>query len=717
MTKRVLSLMPTNPKKIYAALWPLITGISGYILALSLYRSIAVSMRAETGFSPDFLFGIFSVLFAVGAFVFQGKLKMYRFPVCIFVMLLSYTAVLKLSIGNMLLIYLLISSLPMAVVGMIFTRGITLTVLSPIIYSALNAIGGVIGWILFSGLLQFAGVNALYVLGTGILSYLIIEAELQTEFKTKIAGMISITIMALAFWPGLDFHIEKHRKIRNSELYQYVQNNYNLIFSRWSYISYLEIFSNSKSTLVLYNYNINTSWNKNDRGALGTLLPELVIPGKIALIGCGAGKGLSALIDADVKSEIWCVDIEADMIEEFKRHPEFNGSVFEHPGVIVKAADGREFLVRNQNFDSIVYEYVQSALGSEHLDAGEIITRRHLYSFEGLTTALKALKPDGAILIFASNVWNDLISQSLEDLGACGVGYSMIWHHEMEDGLIEKEADELVVITKNSFKLESLKSRVEELLNDFKTADGKVYLDSYDVLEVGNASGIKDDKPWLAGERIGSKALNRGTYILLFILLMMLLFKKSRRWLPYVLVGLAWEWGMQNVLFMGRFAGNTPLQSSGMFFIALSVGTFLGSLMVYKGTNRDATHLWLIVALIFIPFLNYSEMILLSKIKNNLVEAFVFVVLMSSLWGIPFAYLIHKVSLSRGLWIEKRFKNAIAAEALGIAMGLIFFRWSIIKVGGEMSSLYGSIIWLATILLILYITGFVVPVRLKRMKN
>jgi SAM-dependent methyltransferase len=121
-------------------------------------------------------------------------------------------------------------------------------------------------------------------------------------------------------------------------------------------------------------------------------------PQKTLILGAGAGKDiLQALLAGS--PQITAVEINPAMVEITRRHADFNGGIYDYPGVTAVVADGRDYIERSSSTYDMIYlnlVYAQApAPGSNALSESYIFTTPAFQQY------WQHLAPDGRLAIVA----------------------------------------------------------------------------------------------------------------------------------------------------------------------------------------------------------------------------------------------------------------------------------------------------------------------------
>jgi MFS family permease len=121
-------------------------------------------------------------------------------------------------------------------------------------------------------------------------------------------------------------------------------------------------------------------------------------PKKTLILGAGAGKDvLQALLSGS--EQITAVEINPGMVDITRRHADFNGDIFDYPGVQTVVADGREYVARSTELYDMIYlniVYAQApAPGSSAL------SESYIFTTEAFRSYWNHLSPNGRLAIVA----------------------------------------------------------------------------------------------------------------------------------------------------------------------------------------------------------------------------------------------------------------------------------------------------------------------------
>ncbi len=121
-------------------------------------------------------------------------------------------------------------------------------------------------------------------------------------------------------------------------------------------------------------------------------------PQKTLILGAGAGKDvLQALLSGS--KDITAVEINPAMVAITRKHADYNGSIFDYPGVTTVVADGREYLDRSgSNYDMIYLNLVYSQAPSPGSNA---LSEAYIFTTPAFKLYWDHLAPDGRLAIVA----------------------------------------------------------------------------------------------------------------------------------------------------------------------------------------------------------------------------------------------------------------------------------------------------------------------------
>jgi predicted membrane-bound spermidine synthase len=141
--------------------------------------------------------------------------------------------------------------------------------------------------------------------------------------------------------------------------------------------SQMFVFTNAGAGSYMIRFNgdlAQVDWLKNQV----EYLPFLNFsPQKTLILGAGAGKDVLQALLAGSR-DITAVEINPAMLAITRKHADFNGEIFDYPGVTTLAADGRNYLERSSSSYDMIYlnlVYAQApAPGSNALSEAYIFT-------------------------------------------------------------------------------------------------------------------------------------------------------------------------------------------------------------------------------------------------------------------------------------------------------------------------------------------------------
>ena len=121
-------------------------------------------------------------------------------------------------------------------------------------------------------------------------------------------------------------------------------------------------------------------------------------PGKTLILGAGAGKDVLQALLAGSK-DITAVEINPAMVAMTRRHADFNGGIFDYPGVTTVVADGRDYLERSSTaYDMIYLNLVYSQAPAPGSNA---LSEAYIFTTPAFKLYWQHLAPDGRVAIVA----------------------------------------------------------------------------------------------------------------------------------------------------------------------------------------------------------------------------------------------------------------------------------------------------------------------------
>ena len=121
-------------------------------------------------------------------------------------------------------------------------------------------------------------------------------------------------------------------------------------------------------------------------------------PQKTLILGAGAGKDvLQALLAGS--DQITAVEINPAMVDITREHADFNGGIFDYPGVQTVVADGRDYVARSSDvYDMIYLNLVYAQAPTPGTSA---LSESYIFTTEAFQTYWNHLSPDGRLAIIA----------------------------------------------------------------------------------------------------------------------------------------------------------------------------------------------------------------------------------------------------------------------------------------------------------------------------
>lgn len=121
-------------------------------------------------------------------------------------------------------------------------------------------------------------------------------------------------------------------------------------------------------------------------------------PQKTLILGAGAGKDvLQALLAGS--DQITAVEINPAMVDITRKHADFNGSIFDYPGVQMVVADGRDYVARS----SVAYDmiYLNLVYAQAPTPGSSALSESYIFTTEAFQTYWKHLSPNGRLAVIS----------------------------------------------------------------------------------------------------------------------------------------------------------------------------------------------------------------------------------------------------------------------------------------------------------------------------
>lgn len=121
-------------------------------------------------------------------------------------------------------------------------------------------------------------------------------------------------------------------------------------------------------------------------------------PKKTLILGAGAGKDvLQALLSGS--EQITAVEINPAMVDITRRHADFNGGIFDYPGVQTVVADGREYIASSTDAYDMIYLNIVYAQAPT--PGSSALSESYIFTTEALRSYWNHLSPNGRLAIVA----------------------------------------------------------------------------------------------------------------------------------------------------------------------------------------------------------------------------------------------------------------------------------------------------------------------------
>jgi spermidine synthase len=121
-------------------------------------------------------------------------------------------------------------------------------------------------------------------------------------------------------------------------------------------------------------------------------------PKKTLILGAGAGKDvLQALLAGS--DQITAVEINPAMVEITRKHADFNGDIFDYPGVTTVVADGREYVARSTDVYDMIY--LNLVYAQAPTPGSSALSESYIFTTEAFQSYWNHLSPDGRLAIIA----------------------------------------------------------------------------------------------------------------------------------------------------------------------------------------------------------------------------------------------------------------------------------------------------------------------------
>ena len=121
-------------------------------------------------------------------------------------------------------------------------------------------------------------------------------------------------------------------------------------------------------------------------------------PKKTLIFGAGAGKDvLQALLAGS--QEITAVEINPAMVTITRKHADFDGGIFDRPGVRTVVADGRDFVARSANTYDMIY--LNLVYAQAPTPGSSALSESYIFTTEAFRSYWDHLSPGGRLAIVA----------------------------------------------------------------------------------------------------------------------------------------------------------------------------------------------------------------------------------------------------------------------------------------------------------------------------
>lgn len=149
-------------------------------------------------------------------------------------------------------------------------------------------------------------------------------------------------------------------------------------------------------------------------------IPFTLRPGARTLIlGAGAGRDVALALLAGSR-EITALEVNPAMVKATRRFAEFNGQIYDRPGVRLEIGDARTFVERSpEQYDLI---YLNLVYSQAQPPASQALVESYIFTREAFRAYLSRLAPGGHLAIVAHNALEGSRAaltalQALEDMG------------------------------------------------------------------------------------------------------------------------------------------------------------------------------------------------------------------------------------------------------------------------------------------------------------
>jgi hypothetical protein len=268
-----------------------------------------------------------------------------------------------------------------------------------------------------------------------------------------------------------------------------------------------------------------------------------VTPKKTLILGAGAGKDvLQALLAGS--DQITAVEINPAMVAITRKHADFNGDIFDYPGVQTVVADGRDFVVRSsETYDMI---YLNLVYAQAPAPGSSALSESYIFTTEAFRAYWDHLSPNGRLAIIAHqglegtrSLISALKALNLEGMSAgTALKHAALLRYDSEDPnqttsvmILQKSplADQDVATLFQAGQAAGMQPlflpRVYEGLLGGLTKD-EITLDQFLVQKDYNISPTTDDRPFFFNldpglpQPLKTLLMSAGLVLLLYLLLM-----------------------------------------------------------------------------------------------------------------------------------------------------------------------------------------------------
>lgn len=121
-------------------------------------------------------------------------------------------------------------------------------------------------------------------------------------------------------------------------------------------------------------------------------------PQKTLILGAGAGKDvLQALLSGS--DQITAVEINPAMVDITRKHADFNGDIFDYPGVTTVVADGRDYVARSSDAYDMIY--LNLVYAQAPTPGGSALSESYIFTTQAFQSYWSHLSPNGRLAIVA----------------------------------------------------------------------------------------------------------------------------------------------------------------------------------------------------------------------------------------------------------------------------------------------------------------------------